>query len=160
MVETSRMDETEYLDMTFPKTHEDWTESTDISPVVFTGTLKFSCCGKNQEITSTENSFVECSKCHTVYGVTLSVSLQSASKYKFARGMSLGVWEPVEVRAGSTMVKLVPGQVYLATQDTHGVLNIPPGFQPVLVKAPGDLRERTLVALVPDNLLERVENLS
>jgi hypothetical protein len=146
--------------MSSPKTPEEWTQPTEISPVFFTGTIKFSCCGLNQEVTSTENAFVSCSKCHTVYGVTLTVSLQAASDYKFARGMSLGVREPVEVRAGSTMVKLVPGQAYIATQDTHGVLNIPPGFQPVLVKAPGDLKERVLVALVPDHLLERVENLS
>lgn len=143
--------------MSTHKTIEDSTEPTEISPVYFTGTLKFSCCGKNQEVKSTENSFVECSKCHTVYGVTLSVSLQAASDYKFARGVSLGVREPVEARAGSTTVRLVPEHVYLATQDTHGVLNIPPGFQPVLVKTPGDTRERTLVALVPDHLLYKIE---
>jgi hypothetical protein len=130
-----------------------WTTPTEISPVVVTGTLLFSCCGVNQRVTIKDDSFVQCARCHTLYGVALLVSLQAPEQAKFLRGVRVQVTEPVEVLAGSTRVTLRPGMSYRATQDTHGVLNVPPGFQPVLVSVPGERGERTLVALVPDHFL-------
>jgi hypothetical protein len=134
-----------------------WTTPTEISPVVVTGTVLFSCCGINQEVVLKDGSFIQCSKCHTVYGIALLVSLQPAEKTKFPRGVRVQVAEPVEVIAGSTRLTLRPGMSYQTTQDTHGVLNVPPGFQPVIVMAAGERGERTLVALVPDHLLERIQ---
>ena len=134
-----------------------WTEPTEVTTVSFSGTLVFSCCGKVHTFEGQDRSEVQCPICGTLYGLALLVRLQAAEDYKFAKGTPVRPTVPVEVRAGSSTVKLVPSETYEAYQDAHGVLNVPRGHQPILVKVAGDRGKRPLVAMVPENLLERAD---
>lgn len=134
-----------------------WTEPVEITEVSFSGTLRFSCCRKTYIIQGEDRSEVQCDVCGTLYGIALLVRLQPAEDYPFKKGTRVRPTERLQVKAGATTVALEPTQVYEATQDTHGALNVPPGHQPVLVEARGDRGPRKLIAIVPAEQLTLAE---
>ena len=137
--------------------NDQWTEPAEITEVSFSGTLRFSCCRKTYTVQGDNRSEVQCSVCGTLYGVALLVRLQPEEDHPFKRGTRVRPMERLQVKAGATMVVLEPTQIYEATQDTFGALNVPPGNQPVLVEVRGDRGPRKLVAIVPVDQLIAVE---
>jgi hypothetical protein len=140
-----------------PDPLDQWKDPTEIQNVSFTGKLLFSCCRLTQVIDGDKRSEVQCVRCGTVYGVALLARLLTPEDYKYAKGTRVRVTQELEVKVGSTLVKLVPGQIYQAAQDTYGALNIPPGYQPFLVEVPGDRGTRYLIAVVPDEIVESAD---
>jgi hypothetical protein len=140
-----------------PDPRDKWTKPTEITTVGFSGVLVFSCCQAVHSERGNDRSEVQCPKCGTLYGLALLVRLQAAEDYKFAKGTQVRPKAPVEVRAGSSTVTLEPSQIYEATMDVHGVLNVPAGHQPILVQVSGDRGKRKLVACVPADFLERAD---
>jgi hypothetical protein len=137
--------------------NDQFTEPAEITEVSFNGTLRFSCCRRTYIVQGVNRSEVRCSVCGTLYGIALLVRLQPADDHPFVKGTRIRVKERLEVKAGATTVALEPTQVYEATQDSHGALNVPPGHQPVLVEVRGDRGLRKLVAIVPAEQLIEVE---
>lgn len=133
-----------------------WTEPTEIKHVTYTGSLTYSCCGLNQTVQGDQRSYVTCERCHTSYGLTLLLSIISPDDYKFPRGTQVKLRESYTALAGSTRVLLGEAEIYTAAHDTHGVLNVPPGFQPIVVSVQGDRCMRDLLAFVPEDLLEKI----
>jgi hypothetical protein len=140
-----------------PDPRDHWTEPTEITVVSFSGTLVFSCCRQVHTFQGENRAEVQCPVCGTLYGLALLVRLQAADDYRFPKGTRVRPTARLEVRAGSSTVVLEPSQVYEAAQDTHGVLNVPAGHQPVLVHVQGDRGKRPLIANVPQDLLEMAE---
>ena len=143
------MNETDPLDQ--------WTEPVEITEVSFTGTLRFSCCRKSYAISGENRSEVQCSVCGTLYGIALLVRLQPSEDHPFAKGSRVRPTVDLRVRVGAGSVVLESSQVYEATQDTFGALNVPAGHQPVLVEVRGDRGSRKLIAMVPSDQLIRAE---
>jgi hypothetical protein len=143
------MNETDPLDQ--------WTEPAEITEVSFSGTLRFSCCHKTYTVQGENRSEVQCQVCGTLYGIALLIRLQPADDHPFIKGTRVRPKERLQVKAGATTVVLEPSQVYEATQDSHGALNVPPGNQPVLVEVRGDRGIRKLVAIVPAEQLIAAE---
>jgi hypothetical protein len=137
--------------------NDQWTEPAEITEVSFSGELRFSCCRKSHIVQGDNRSEVQCSVCGTLYGIALLIRLQPADDHPFAKGTRIRPRERMEVKAGATTVVMEPSQVYEATQDSHGALNVPMGYQPVLVEVKGDRGRRRLVAMVPAEQLIAAE---
>jgi hypothetical protein len=135
----------------------EFTEPPEITEVSFSGTLRFSCCRKSYTVQGENRSEVQCTVCGTLYGIALLVRLQPAEDHPFIKGTRIRPKERLSVKAGSTTVVLEPSKVYEATQDSFGALNVPPGYQPVLVEVKADHGTRRLVAIIPAEQLIAVE---
>jgi hypothetical protein len=144
------MDESDPLDQ--------WNQPTEIQNVSFTGILEFSCCRMTYRVNGEKRSEVRCTKCGTVYGLALLCRLLPPEDYKYPKGTPVRVTHKFEVKVGSTTVELLPNRIYQAAQDTHGSLSIPPNHQPILVETRGDRGMRSLVAVVPDDIVESAES--
>lgn len=134
-----------------------FTDAPEITDVSFSGTLRFSCCRKAYTVQGENRSEVQCSICGTLYGIALLVRLQPAEDHPFVKGTRVRPTQKLSIKAGATTVVLEPSQVYEATQDTFGALNVPVGHQPVLVDVKGDRGLRKLVAMVPVEQLIKAE---
>jgi hypothetical protein len=137
--------------------NDQWTEPVEITEVSFSGTLRFSCCRKSYVISGENRSEVRCSICGTLYGLALLIRLQPSEDHPFAKGTRIRPTERLQVKAGATTVVMEPSQIYEATQDTYGALNVPVGYQPVLVDIRGDRGSRKLIAMVPADQLVAAE---
>jgi hypothetical protein len=137
--------------------NEVWTDPPEITEVSFSGTLVFSCCRKSHSVSGENRSEVQCPVCGTLYGIALLIRLQPIDGHPFTKGTRVRPTERMQIKVGATIVVMEPSQVYAATQDTHGALNVPVGYQPVLVEVKGDRGTRRLVAIVPAEKLIKDE---
>ena len=137
--------------------NDKWIDPAEITNVSFSGTLTFSCCRKIYTVQGENRSEVQCSICGALYGIALLIRLQPVDDHPFMKGTRVRPTEKLQVKAGATTVVLEPINVYEATQDTFGALNVSAGHQPVLVEVRGDRGSRKLVAIVPVDQLIRID---